>query len=1683
MLSRYSINFYLVLFFFISFNAFAQDQCLDIFPGGEQEYGPQLDLPPFEDSSKNDGSHEGGNLALPAGDYEDVIVDEDGSIFFTELNGNYRMTKLEVGENATAQFVAGDYFIESLLLNEGSTLAVIGAGTVRIYANHIEIKEGVKINQANGLLIMISYSDIQAGEDLKFTGAMYAVNNISIEEGAEINGSITGESVEINDPVSIDYKQDKITDADFNGMCDVPSPTPIDYCETTFVNGATSFTSNGKIEYQNNPIIYNDRNGVLAAKELNPLGGNPSLICDGFGSCTSSGTPTQSLDLGSFVNSNDNTALTISSAVTLGTGNYNTDSFGNITIENGGNLNFSANYGTYYIKNLTVLDGEPNNSSATINLSPGDYYIKKIKTKLNTTFNIIGDGAVRIFIRDNSNFEGNTRVNISGAPENFLVYGFKNINIKNTSEFYGLIYSKTKAELKNSVKLTGAISANTVKLKNTSQIYYTCAAIPQVQPILNFRFDECSYSGVAGEVIDQIGNYSGQSFGSMDTNTGGQIARFSDISLEDHHIETSVPLPASYSVSTWFKKPISNSDSPYFALGAMQNGGDLLYVDRTNNWRWGIYNPNTGTSNGSFSFATLDNNWHHMALVYSGGGTQLYIDGVFTDSVNRAPAGTLKYIGTSFDDVNSNNPQGFRAPLDEFLVYDVALSAADILSIYDNQLAGNNYDASVRAPVSCSTLLAFYQFEQADISAQINDSSGLNNHAEVPFIGASMAEGKYCRGFDSVSFNRFDYTGTAFRSELDLDEDVGLRGTISFWFNSTIDWNTDFERVLFDASAGSNATDKYFVLEIQQDGRLKFAFEDSADTDFNLVESSTNNRTADTWYYLTVTWDYLANDFAIYVDGTLQNQQSRNTNGAMGELNQIVFGDNASNYTQTGNSNIASPYSSRGNYDEVRVYNSVLTAIEIQADMNQSFGCNVIDHFEINTLNAQGLTCEADQIIIRACADASCSTVNPDAVDVKLFINNIENKTVTVSGVNGTSTSYSHTSVGNAELSLDQTYECINGSPTDCDVTFADAGFRFISTAGTSLPIQLAGKPSNIGFNADILKVEAVKTDNSGACAPLLVTGESIDMAATYQSPISGTQAVNIAGQNIGTAVSGTAFDSLPFTSVLLNFGSDTQNSAEYIFNYPDAGSVVLNARYELPDDDGNPSGNFIKGTSNSIVVRPFAFDMFIETNLDDSDLGYKVNPATTSATGDIFTVAGQSLLITYRAVAWKAGDDTDANGMPDEDEISASNVTTTNYTNEILTSLNYNEVAPIGGITDALDILDTTAQFINGTKTDKISYDEVGIVSLTARRNKYLLIDGVDIEGYAPYVGRFIPNNFKVTQLIDGDIWAYCNSSVMQTESIPFAYSGQMLVNDSSSGALVYEVTPGFIIEARNKKDELTQNYIDTFFKLTDASFTRLTLQYANNNPILAPIEDATTPGKDPLTKVRLTANLGDGSFDDDKGVITYSYHNNDNYIYAHESNSEVIEFPADIDLSMVSIIDGDTVVTQDEDNDVSNGIFTLNPTAPKIRFGRAQLENSYGPDTSDLPQTLSINYFTANGYVLSATDTSTLYNSTNIALTNIDLGESKTAVKTLVDGKFTDELPFGETRSIILTAPTTGPTDINIGQVEVIYTISEWLQYDWAYETEGVDGLFNDNPRAVATFGIYRGNDRIIYQREIEK
>ena len=103
------------------------------------------------------------------------------------------------------------------------------------------------------------------------------------------------------------------------------------------------------------------------------------------------------------------------------------------------------------------------------------------------------------------------------------------------------------------------------------------------------------------------------------------------------------------------------------------------------------------------------------------------------------------------------------------------------------------------------------------------------------------------------------------------------------------------------------------------------------------------------------------------------------------------------------------------------------------------------------------------------------------------------------------------------------------------------------------------------------------------------------------------------------------------------------------------------------------------------------------------------------------------------------------------------------------------------------------------------------------------------------------------------------------------------------------------------------------------------------------------------------------------------------------------------------------------------------------------------------------------------------------NITLTDITLDNSKTS-SLGGTGFFND----GSTQDISLKAPE-GEGDLQ-GKLCVEYNIPSWLRYAWvadvtkqcAYDNSDVDGLFNDNPSAVATFGAFRGNDRIIYRRE---
>jgi MSHA biogenesis protein MshQ len=191
-----------------------------------------------------------------------------------------------------------------------------------------------------------------------------------------------------------------------------------------------------------------------------------------------------------------------------------------------------------------------------------------------------------------------------------------------------------------------------------------------------------------------------------------------------------------------------------------------------------------------------------------------------------------------------------------------------------------------------------------------------------------------------------------------------------------------------------------------------------------------------------------------------------------------------------------------------------------------------------------------------------------------------------------------------------------------------------------------------LGFGAQTLFLQAMRTDtNTGACTTVFQNQTvSVGLAGARLNPTGGASQLSV--QNSGGAMQAIATGAgAPgsYTGVSLAF--DAQSKAPLVISYPDAGSVQLYASYALPSP---PAGTAITGSSNAFVVRPF---------------GLRVSGVTTAASpspsSPVFAKAGANFNVTLTAVQWKAGDDADADGVPDSDAQIATNAATPNFGQE----------------------------------------------------------------------------------------------------------------------------------------------------------------------------------------------------------------------------------------------------------------------------------------------------------------------------------------------------------------------------------------------------------------------------------
>ena len=276
------------------------------------------------------------------------------------------------------------------------------------------------------------------------------------------------------------------------------------------------------------------------------------------------------------------------------------------------------------------------------------------------------------------------------------------------------------------------------------------------------------------------------------------------------------------------------------------------------------------------------------------------------------------------------------------------------------------------------------------------------------------------------------------------------------------------------------------------------------------------------------------------------------------------------------------------------------------------------------------------------------------------------------------------------------------------------------------------------------------------------------------------------------------------------------------------------------------------------------------------------------------------------------------------------------------------------------------------------------------------------------------------------------------------------------------------------------TQNYTSGAFQKLVPTNVQRTFPAADGDHTAALTTDD-TPGADGVTALAVSTSNAPGTFTSaNLGVITYSFASGDTFTYEKDANARVAPFTGNLGIVVTDVEDSDGVAAATLPTVIPDA------TATGQRYGRLRMENAYGPETFDLRVPMRAEFYNGTAFQLNTLDNCTAYDASELILTfdPSALSTSAAGAGSLETGVApTESLADGADKRIELSAPGAD----NVGTVALCLNVDDWMKFDWG-NTGGLNlalacGNAGDaNPKATATFGQYRGHDRIIYWREVE-
>lgn len=983
-------------------------------------------------------------------------------------------------------------------------------------------------------------------------------------------------------------------------------------------------------------------------------------------------------------------------------------------------------------------------------------------------------------------------------------------------------------------------------------------------------------------------------------------------------------------------------------------------------------------------------------------------------------------------------------------------------------------------PSGSPTRRAEYRFDEYAYSGrvgEVQDSTGNGNDGvRVGASASSVAGGYVCRGLSIAA--EYTLSSHAVDTALDVSSGIGNSGAVSLWYKSNITWNSGMATLL-DASTASA---RPFFLTRQGNGGLRFSVSDSAGTVLSAVTGALST-SANSWKHVAVAWRLAAgagqSSVRIYIDGLQVAAASGTTNGIIDpSLGTLFIGDNRSGATPTN----SSTNSANGVIDEMRVYNYEISAVELIADMAPTHACPPpLDHIEAIPASSTASTCSPLNVTIKACSDAACSSVMTG------YVGTVNLSTSTAGGdwglgsgpapagslSNGTagdglaSYTFAAADAGVARLtlsnSLAQTLSITAvdslqpaTSRTSGAIAFRDNAFVFAEDPLNRVDgalVAVAGRPHDLTLS---YKRRDPTTGECGDAAAY--SGNKTlklwrtDSAGSWTAPTVVAPALTIPASQPGA------------NNITLNFVSGVANLS---LGSSDIGRYSLNVR----DDNLTSASSAVVGSIGPLTVRPFVvMVLFVK-------YGATANPNGATASSAVFAPAGANFGATVAAYTWNAamltnGADPGNTGTPSatatETAMKAGN-RANGFASDVSLSPKANSQTPtlaLGGFMGALNNgLIAGSSFSAGVAaTSSLQYTEVGSFELnTTGVVSNFLGSGLSLNAVVvndagnqnTRVGRFVPAGF----VLSGASLTHRATAACAPAST-FSYLGENFQFD-------------FTLTAQNALGAKTANYHGDFARLNLAAPASLGL---------AGIEGSTLFKGAAIAPVSSSGNWVNGLAGDVKLIAAAT--RDPAAPSGPFANAQFGIAAADLD--------GVTMRTFDLDTDSpANGADRSHLGVVPLRYGRLRLQNGIGSQERVLRLPLLAQYWTGSGFATNTLDSCTRIRDTNLSFGNFRKGLAP-ADAVMQGSPLT--LLNGEAR-LVLAAPAgarAGSYDVAIGLgpaaaqgqcsapwVAPLKALTaganmDFLRGPWCGANADKD------PSARASFGLYRGNDSMVYQRE---